>query len=166
MGTFVKCFRDLAFDCYDEKDEETLMEICISNIVADYKVYLEYIGINQFSRLLEAMRKTSLSIKPSTGRSWKFDKNEAYHTLVSDRETYLPLTCSDKEFQVILDTMLEDGAMKLPRPYKTPSKEDRKDLRYYSYHQYVGHPSIVCQTLRKNLHAKIHKGTLELPCKT
>ncbi|KAB2625712.1 hypothetical protein D8674_017372 [Pyrus ussuriensis x Pyrus communis] len=156
MGTFVKCFRDLAFDCYDKKDKETLMEICISNIVADYMVYLENIRINQFLRLLEAIKKTSLSIKPSTGRSWKFDKNEAYHTLAvddrsdynpqkkkerkSDRETYLPLVCSDEEFQVILDTMLRD--------------------------KYVEHPSIVCQTLRKNVHAKIHEGTLELPCKT
>ncbi|CAL8993758.1 unnamed protein product, partial [Prunus brigantina] len=47
-------FRDLALDCYDEKDEEALVEICISNIVADYRVYLENIGISQFSRLLEA----------------------------------------------------------------------------------------------------------------
>ncbi|CAL9005340.1 unnamed protein product, partial [Prunus brigantina] len=51
---FVRRFQDLALDCYDEKDEEALVEICISNIVADYRVYLENIGISQFSRLLEA----------------------------------------------------------------------------------------------------------------
>ncbi|CAL8150393.1 unnamed protein product [Prunus armeniaca] len=60
---FVRRFRDLALDCYDEKDEEALVEICISNIVADYRVYLENIGISQFSRLLEAVRKTSMSVK-------------------------------------------------------------------------------------------------------
>ncbi|KAH0992108.1 hypothetical protein GBA52_003591 [Prunus armeniaca] len=43
---FVHRFRDLALDCYDEKDEEALVEIYISNIVADYGVYLENIGIN------------------------------------------------------------------------------------------------------------------------
>ncbi|CAL8152937.1 unnamed protein product [Prunus armeniaca] len=32
---FVSKFRDLALDCYDEKDEEALVEICISNIVAE-----------------------------------------------------------------------------------------------------------------------------------
>lgn len=32
-------------------------------------------------------------------------------------------------------------------------------------HQYVGHPSVACQTLRMILHTKIHEGTLELPCK-
>ncbi|CAL8993383.1 unnamed protein product [Prunus brigantina] len=47
-------FRDLALDCYDEMDEEALVEICINNIVANYRAYLENIGINQFSWLLEA----------------------------------------------------------------------------------------------------------------
>ncbi|CAL2255872.1 unnamed protein product [Prunus armeniaca] len=32
---FVSKVRDLALDCYDEKDEEALVEICISNIVAE-----------------------------------------------------------------------------------------------------------------------------------
>lgn len=32
-------------------------------------------------------------------------------------------------------------------------------------HQYVGHPSVACQTLRRILHAKIHKEALELPYK-
>ncbi|CAL9025141.1 unnamed protein product [Prunus brigantina] len=44
----VSRFRDLVLDCYDEKDEKTLVEICISNI-ADYRLYLENIGISQFS---------------------------------------------------------------------------------------------------------------------
>ncbi|KAM2542509.1 hypothetical protein TB2_021927 [Malus domestica] len=69
LVTFVKHFRDLALDCYDKKDEEALVEICISNIIIDYKVYLENIGINQFLSLLDAMRKTNFSIKPSTAIS-------------------------------------------------------------------------------------------------
>ncbi|CAL2231366.1 unnamed protein product [Prunus armeniaca] len=39
---FMRRFRDLALDCYDDKDNEALVEICISNIVADYKVFGEY----------------------------------------------------------------------------------------------------------------------------
>ncbi|CAL8084694.1 unnamed protein product [Prunus armeniaca] len=45
---FVRRFQNLALDCYDEKDEEALVEICISNIVVDYRVYLENIGIANF----------------------------------------------------------------------------------------------------------------------
>ncbi|KAI5335496.1 hypothetical protein L3X38_025629 [Prunus dulcis] len=74
---FVHRFRDLALDCYDEKDEEALVEICISNIVADYKVYLENIGINQFSRLLEAMR-TSISVKLNGHEAWKSEEEERH----------------------------------------------------------------------------------------
>ncbi|CAL8175767.1 unnamed protein product [Prunus armeniaca] len=81
---FVRRFRDLALDCYDEKDEEALVEICISNIVADYRVYLENIGIRQFSRLLEVVRKTSMSVKPA--RTWRSDKNETYQALAIDDE--------------------------------------------------------------------------------
>lgn len=32
-------------------------------------------------------------------------------------------------------------------------------------HQYVGHPYVACPTLRRILHAKIHKEALELPYK-
>ncbi|KAB2635893.1 hypothetical protein D8674_026427 [Pyrus ussuriensis x Pyrus communis] len=72
LVNFVKRFQDLALDCYDEKNNEALVEICINNIVADYRVYLENIGISH------------LSVKPSLGRSWKTDKNEAHHALVVD----------------------------------------------------------------------------------
>ncbi|KAB2615174.1 hypothetical protein D8674_021762 [Pyrus ussuriensis x Pyrus communis] len=46
LVTLVKRFYDFALDCYDEKNEKAFVKICISNIVADYKVYLENIGIN------------------------------------------------------------------------------------------------------------------------
>ncbi|CAL8168380.1 unnamed protein product [Prunus armeniaca] len=75
---FMRRFRDLALDCYDEKDEEALVEICISNIVADYRVYLENIGISQFSRLLEAVRKTSMFVKPTGQKTWRNEKKETH----------------------------------------------------------------------------------------
>ncbi|CAL9025144.1 unnamed protein product [Prunus brigantina] len=75
---FVRRFRDLALDCYDEKDEKTLVEICISNIVADYRLYLENIGISQFSQLLEAVRKTSISIKLNGQENWKSEEEERH----------------------------------------------------------------------------------------
>ncbi|CAL9016172.1 unnamed protein product [Prunus brigantina] len=75
---FVHRFRDLALDCYDEKDEEALVEICISNIVADYRVYLENISISQFSRLLEAVRKTSISVKLTEQEAWRSKEEERH----------------------------------------------------------------------------------------
>ncbi|CAL2229503.1 unnamed protein product [Prunus armeniaca] len=144
---FVRRFRDLALDCYDEKDEEALVEICISNIMADYRVYLENIGISQFSQLLEAIRKTSMSIKPTGQRSWRSEKKEAHQTLAiddkssndynsckrKDRETYPPLPCKDEEFHAILDTMIADGAIKPLRPYKVPTREEKNDPRASNY---------------------------------
>ncbi|CAL2247644.1 unnamed protein product [Prunus armeniaca] len=140
---FVRRFRDLAPDCYDENDEEAVVEICISNIVADYRVYLENIGISQFSWLLEVVRKMSMSIKPLGQRSWRSEKKEAYQTLAvddkssndynsrkrKDRETYPPLPCKDEEFHAILDTMIADDAIKPLRPYKVPTREEKNDPR-------------------------------------
>lgn len=122
-----------------------------------------------------------MSVKSSMGRSWKGEKNKAHQALVvenrfdynqqkskensENRETYPPLSCSDEEFHAILDTMFIDRVIKPPRPSKVPSREDRKDPRYFPYHQHVEHPSIACQTLRNILYAKICERTLEFPCK-
>ena len=38
---FIKRFRDFALDCYEEQDEQALVDICIDNIIADYRVHLE-----------------------------------------------------------------------------------------------------------------------------
>ncbi|CAL8119364.1 unnamed protein product [Prunus armeniaca] len=174
---FVRRFRDLVLDCYDEKDEEALVEICINNIIADYRVYLENIGISQFSWLLEAVRKTSMSVKLAGQRSWRIEKKESHQTLATDdkpsndysarkrkdRETYPPLPCKDEEFHAILDTMIADGAIKPRKPYNVPTREEKSDPRYCRYHQFVGHPTTACQSLRRILHGKIHEGVLELP---
>ncbi|CAL9025096.1 unnamed protein product, partial [Prunus brigantina] len=66
-------------------------------------------------------------------------------------------------FHAILDTMIADGAIKPLRPYKVPTREEKNDPRYCRYHQFVGHPTIACQSLRRILHGKIHEGVLELP---
>ncbi|CAL9028756.1 unnamed protein product [Prunus brigantina] len=155
-----------ALDCYDEKEEEALVKICISNIVVDYRVYLENIGISQFSRLLEAVRKISMSVKPTGKEAWRSEETEAHQTLDEDesssdynsckrkdKETYPPLPFKDEEFYAILDTMFANGAIKLPKPYKVPTREEKCDPRYCRYHQFVGHPTTACQTLRKILHA-------------
>lgn len=110
--TFVRRFWDFALDCYYEKDKEALEEICIGNIVPDYRVYLDNIGISQFLRLLEAVRKTNMLVNPAIQRSWRNEKKEAYQALAvkdrsnynfwkrkekdGDRKTYLSLACNDE----------------------------------------------------------------------
>lgn len=94
-----------------------------------------------------------MSVKPTAEKSWKNEKNETYQSLAIDdkhdynsrkrkerdeeRETYPPLSWN-------LPTIIVQG---------------------YSYHQYMGHHSIACQTLRMIIHAKVNEGTLELPSK-
>ncbi|KAK9921974.1 hypothetical protein M0R45_030464 [Rubus argutus] len=109
-------------------------------MLPEYRVYLENVGIGQFSGLMDAAKKTSMSVKAQ--RSW-----------------------SNEEFHAILDTMFADGVIKLPRLQRLPSKEEKNDPRYCRYHQFVGHPSPACQFLRRILHEKINNGTLELPSK-
>ncbi|CAL9018422.1 unnamed protein product [Prunus brigantina] len=118
-----------------------------------------------------------MSVKPTGQKGWRNEKKELHQVLATDdkssndygsrkrkdRETYPPLPCKDEEFHAILDTMIADGAIKPLRPYKVPTREEKNDPRYCCYHQFVGHPTIACQSLRRILHGKIHEGVLELP---
>ncbi|KAK9943693.1 hypothetical protein M0R45_009294 [Rubus argutus] len=133
-------FRDLALDCYDEKGEEALVEICIGNMSPEEEGGL-------IKHLQQRTAAVSNNKRKERGR------------------LILRVPCSDEEFHAILDAMFADGAIKPPRPYKNPSREDKTDPRYCRYHQIVGHPTTACQTLRKILHGKIQDGTLELPSK-
>ena len=129
------------------------MEICINNIVPNYRAYLENIGISQFLRLLEAVKKSRMSVKPTAEKSLKNEKNETHQSLAIDdkpdynsrkrkergeeRKTYPPLSWN-------LPIIIVQG---------------------YSYHQYMEHHFVACQTLRRMLHAKVNGGTLKLPPK-
>ncbi|CAL9012863.1 unnamed protein product [Prunus brigantina] len=116
-----------------------------------------------------------MSVKLIRQEAWRGEKTKAHQTVDKesksssdynsckrkDRETYPPLPCKDEEFHTILDTMFIYDAIKPLRPYKVPTREENGDLEYCRYHQFVGHPTIACQTLRKILHAEIHDGTLD-----
>ncbi|KAK9951371.1 hypothetical protein M0R45_006818 [Rubus argutus] len=139
-------------------------------MLPEYKVYLENVGIGQFSGLMDATKKTSMSVKVQ--RSWRSDKDPPQTLAIEERpsykkkrETFPTISCSNEEFHAILDTMFVDGVIKLPRPQKPPSKEEKNGPRYCRYHQFIGHPSPACQFLRRILHEKINDGTLKLPSK-
>lgn len=46
---YIKWFRDIALDCYDHYEEKTLMEMCIGNMIMEYRAILENLEIAQFA---------------------------------------------------------------------------------------------------------------------
>ena len=65
---YIHRFRDLSLLCYDPIEKERLMDVCIVGMLYEYRPYLENLQISRFSKLVEAARRTSMSIrKPSKG---------------------------------------------------------------------------------------------------
>ena len=65
---YIHRFRDLSLLCYDPVGEERLVHVYIAGMLYQYQPYLEHLQISSFTRLVEATRRTSLSMrKPSKG---------------------------------------------------------------------------------------------------
>ena len=45
LKEYIKRFRDIALDCYDHCEENTLVELCIGNTIMEYRVVLENLEI-------------------------------------------------------------------------------------------------------------------------
>jgi len=65
---YIKRFRDIALDCYDHYKEKTLVEMCMGNMIMEYKAVLENLEISQFMQLLRKTRKTAQSVRSSSDR--------------------------------------------------------------------------------------------------
>ena len=46
LKEYIKRFRDIALDCYDHCEENTLVEMCIGNTIMEYRVVLENMEIS------------------------------------------------------------------------------------------------------------------------
>ena len=46
---YIKRFKDIALDCYDHCEEKTLVEMCIGNMIREYRAVLENLEISQFA---------------------------------------------------------------------------------------------------------------------
>ena len=68
MMEYIKRFRDIALDCYDHCEERTLVEMCMTNMIREYRAFLENLEISQFAQLLQKARKITQSVKPSTDK--------------------------------------------------------------------------------------------------
>ena len=65
---YIRRFRNLSLVCYDLVEEERLVDICIVGMLYEYRPYLENLQIPSFTRLMEASKRTSMSVtKPSKG---------------------------------------------------------------------------------------------------
>ena len=63
---------------------------------------------------------------------------------------------------VIYEKWVKDDVIKLPQISKPPTKEERRDPKFYRYYRYVHHPTADCRSLRWELNRKIQNGTLQL----
>ena len=46
---YIKRFRDIALDCYDHYEERTLVEMCMTNMIWEFRAVLENLEISQFA---------------------------------------------------------------------------------------------------------------------
>ena len=165
---YIKRLRDIAFNCYDHCEERTLVEICMTNIIREFKAVLENLEISQFAQLLQKAKKTAQSLRPSsdkrnapqamavsTGERRRKTKEREYNTPPS-------IPCTPKELDVLLDKWIANGIFEPNQVSREPTKEERKDPRFCRLHNYVQHPTAECWALRRLVHCKIKEGTLEL----
>ena len=43
---YIKRFRDIALDCYDHCEEKALVEMCMTNMIREYRTVLENLEIS------------------------------------------------------------------------------------------------------------------------
>ena len=65
---YIRRFRDLSLLCYEPVKEERPVDACIAGMLYEYRSYLKNLQISSLTRLVEAARRTSMSMrKPSKG---------------------------------------------------------------------------------------------------
>ena len=122
----------------------------MTNMIREYRVVLENLEISQFAQLLQKARKTAQSIKPS------MDKRSALQVMAvstseqrrktdgMEYDTPLPIPCTLKELDVLLDKWIAEGGFKPNQVSREPTEEERRDPRFCHLHNYVQHPTIEC----------------------
>ena len=90
-------------------EERTLVEMCMMNMIREYRTVLENLEISQFAQLLQKARKTTQSMKPSSD---KRNAPQAMAVSIGERrrktdgreyDTAPPIPCTTKELDVFLD---------------------------------------------------------------
>ena len=147
---YIEWFRDIALGCYNHCEEMTLVKMCLTNMIREFRAVLENLEISQLAQLLQKARKTAQSVKPSS------DKRNAPQAMVvstgerrrkiegREYDMPLPLPCTPKELDVLLDKWIADGIFKPNQVSREPTEEERRDPRFCRLHNYVQHPTAEC----------------------
>ena len=77
-------------------------------------------------------------------------------------DTPLPIPCTLKELDVLLDKWISNKVFKLNQISREPTEEERRDPHLCRLHNYVQHPTVECWALRRLMHRRIKERTLEL----
>jgi hypothetical protein len=167
----------VSLDCHVKYQEGELVEVCIDNMLPEFRAHLENLDITRFAPLLQKARKTAISVKPqvekgrdkkslpqtftvSTAATANGTKRKNSTEKVYEEPPPLPFTA--EEMMAIFDKWVQDQVIKLPKITKQPTAEEQKDPKYCRYHRYVYHPTVDCWTLRWEVNRKIQDGTLQL----
>ena len=165
---YIKRFRDIALDCYDHCEERTLVEMCMTNMIREFRAVLENLEISQFTQLLQKARKTAQFVKPSSDKRNAPQAmavstgNQRRKTEGREYDTPPPLPCSPKELDVLLDKWITDGIFIPNQVSREPMEEEMRDPRFCRLHNYVQYLTTKCWALRRVVHRRIKEGTLKL----
>ena len=77
-------------------------------------------------------------------------------------DTPLPIPCTLKKLDVLLDKWIANEVFKPNQVSKGPTKREWRDPRFCRLHNYVQHPTVECWALHRLVHRRIKEGTLEL----
>nr|XP_023906284.1 uncharacterized protein LOC112018007 [Quercus suber] len=165
---YIKRFRDIALDYYDHCEERTLVEMCMTNMIREYRAVLENLEISHFAQLLQKVRITAQSVKPSTD---KRSAPQAIAVSTGERrrktdgrkyDTPPPIPCTAKELDVLLDKWIADSIFKPNQVAREPTEEEMRNPRFCRLHNYVQHSTVKCWALCRLMHCRIKEGTLEM----
>ena len=179
LHDFIRQFRDTTLDCYGQYKEQEQIEICINDMFSEYRAHMENLDIHQFAQLLQKARKIALLVKPSVTDKPRVEKRNPPQALVvssrelaagvkrkrddgAEQQELPPIPCTDEEIKMIVDKWVVDGVLRIIKPNREPTKEDKQNPHYCHYHQYVHHKTGDCRALRRMFHKKITDGTLDL----
>ena len=156
----------MSLDCYGDHEEKEFVEICISNMLFDYRLNLENLYITQFVDLLQRTRRTS-----QTMRTKRMPTSQAMTESVGEKRKRLDgkvfeeppvIPCTAEELNHVLDKWIGDGVVRPFTVSRPPMEEERKNPLFCRIHNYVKHSTKDCWTLRRLFQKKLREGTLEL----
>uniref|UniRef100_A0A2N9H986 Integrase catalytic domain-containing protein n=1 Tax=Fagus sylvatica TaxID=28930 RepID=A0A2N9H986_FAGSY len=141
---YIHHFRDVSLDFHVKCQEGELVEVCIDNMLPEFRAHLENLDISRFAPLLQKARKTAVCIKPqvekgrdkkgppqaltvSTTATASGSKRKNSTEKVYEEPPPLPFTA--EEMMAIFDKWVKYEVIKLPQVTKQPTVEEKKDLQ-------------------------------------